>query len=217
MNAAEQLLAAILVFFVGLVFTGLIAAQYAGQPKAASAVPAAPTYRAVRLPPEAWGGPVVSAEEADGAPRPHSPEIEAAARSKFRLPLRGWWAITDRFGTPRGENQVHSGIDLGLLGFEGSDVLASCDGTVLIADYHATYGLYVVLDCSDGWQTVSAHLSSLYVVPGIGVTGGQTVLGVSGSTGFSTGEHLHFEIRFEGALQDPELYLDFGTLYLPEG
>ncbi|MEX2080619.1 MAG: M23 family metallopeptidase, partial [Dehalococcoidia bacterium] len=71
-----------------------------------------------------------------------------------------------------------------------------------------SYGYHVVVDCGDGWTTLYAHMSEIHVYAGQGVNQG-TQLGNSGVTGFTTGEHLHFEIRYFGAPLDPALYLPF--------
>lgn len=155
-----------------------------------------------------WGGPVATWDAATDGPLRDRP-FPREETSRFVLPLAGWWGITDRFGEPRGEGRYHMGIDIGLAGWEASPVYSACDGVVVVATTHETYGTYVIVDCGDGWSTVSAHLSSLLVEVGEPVAAGETVLGRSGSTGLSTGEHLHFEVRYEGVPIDPELVLSF--------
>lgn len=161
----------------------------------------------------AWGGAIASFERVgsgmEGVEAVRPAEITAET-SAFVLPLQGWSSITDRFGVPRGEGRVHGGIDLGLWGHERSPVYAACTGTVIVAEYSSTYGYYAVVDCGGGWTTLSAHFSELRVSAGQPVSGGQTVLGISGSTGYSTGEHLHFEVRWQGIPVNPEEVLDFG-------
>lgn len=127
----------------------------------------------------------------------------------FRLPLAGWNAITDTFGTYRGVGRIHEGIDLGLWGYWKSPIFASCAGTVTRVEWwNYSYGYHVIVNCGDGWETLYAHFSDISVVWGQEVEQGE-VLGISGSTGFSTGEHLHFEIRHGGVPLDPEDYLNF--------
>ncbi len=75
------------------------------------------------------------------------------------------------------------------------------------------YGNHVYVDCGEGQETLYAHLSRIDVEAGEQV-GNETVLGVSGNTGFSTSEHLHFEIISNGMRVNPEHYLDFD---IPEG
>ena len=71
-----------------------------------------------------------------------------------------------------------------------------------------SYGYHVIVDCGDGWSTLYAHMSEILVTPGQRVSQG-TQVGISGNTGFSTGEHLHFEIRYKGAPVNPANYLNF--------
>lgn len=89
----------------------------------------------------------------------------------------------------------HNGIDLAAP--TGTPILASADGQVLIArssGYNGGYGLYVVLSHANGTQTLYAHMSRVNVSSGQRVNQGQTI-GAIGSTGRSTGPHLHFEVR----------------------
>jgi hypothetical protein len=128
---------------------------------------------------------------------------------RFTSPLAAWTGVTDRFGVPRSQGTHHAGIDLGLRLHPGSRVVAACPGFVVAAGWSGGYGNRVVIDCGAGWDTLYAHLSLPLVVPGMFVVRGG-VVGISGSTGYSTGEHLHFEIRRNGLPIDPELYIDFG-------
>ena len=104
------------------------------------------------------------------------------------------------FGTER----FHSGIDIGAAA--GASVLASDGGTVTVATYSSSYGNYVMIYHSNGTYTLYAHMSSLAVSAGQTVTQGQTI-GYVGSTGWTTGPHLHFEIRnASGGTVDPLSY-----------
>ena len=104
------------------------------------------------------------------------------------------------FGTER----FHSGIDIGAAA--GASVLASDGGTVTVATYSSSYGNYVMIYHSNGTYTLYAHMSSLAVSAGQTVTQGQTI-GYVGSTGWTTGPHLHFEIRnASGGTVDPLRY-----------
>lgn len=160
-----------------------------------------------------WGGAIASwqaVEGGGGAVGAVRPASITTATSAFSLPLQAWTAVTDPFGVPRGEGRVHGGIDLGLLGYERSPVYAACSGPVIAAEYSDTYGYYAVVDCGGDWTTLAAHFSRLLVAAGDRVEGGASVLGISGSTGYSTGEHLHLEVRWRGIPIDPEEVLDFG-------
>ena len=90
---------------------------------------------------------------------------------------------------------MHWGIDIASSGVHGQDIVASDGGTVVHAgDINDGYGSYVIIDHGNGFQTVYAHCSSLAVCEGQYVSQGQTI-GYVGSTGWSTGSHLHFEVR----------------------
>ena len=148
--------------------------------------------------------PIVSPEgHVIGPPPPVSP-------GRFGLPLANWNLVSDTFGTPRGAGRIHTGIDLALGGYPASSVYASCDGWVSRTEWLTySYGYYVIVDCGDGWKTLYAHFREITVSWGQSVAKGETLLGISGSTGFSTGEHLHFEIQYNGQYLDPAGYLDF--------
>ncbi len=148
-------------------------------------------------------------EEPLPAALPPEDRRASAIDGRFAMPLKAWTTFTDRYGAPRGRGWIHGGIDLSLETYPGSGVYAACEGTVATAAYSRSYGNYVVIDCGEGWSTLYGHLSSIVVEERQQVTF-DTVLGISGSTGFSTGEHLHFEIRWEGVPVNPEDYLDFG-------
>ena len=87
--------------------------------------------------------------------------------------------------------ELHGGVDIGAS--SGANVLASKGGTVLISTYSSSYGNYIVLGHSDGTRTLYAHMKSRAVQVGATVTQGQ-IIGYVGSTGNSTGPHLHFEV-----------------------
>ena len=138
-----------------------------------------------------------------GFPAPPSGE------GRFAAPLGAWLAVSDPFGTARGGGRIHEGIDLDLAGYWSSPIYSACEGPVIKTEYLThSYGSHVVVDCGDGWTTLYAHFSEIHVNPGQWVSQG-SVLGVSGVTGFTTGEHLHFEIRLNGAPVDPSAYIDF--------
>jgi murein DD-endopeptidase MepM/ murein hydrolase activator NlpD len=91
-----------------------------------------------------------------------------------------------------GDQRFHSGTDVGAA--EGTPVLAAITGQVEVADYVGGYGLTVILNHNSAQQTLYGHMSQIYVQPGQVVQQG-TVIGLVGSTGVSTGPHLHFEVR----------------------
>ena len=112
------------------------------------------------------------------------------------------------FGTER----WHSGLDIGAAA--GATVVAADSGTVTVATYSSSYGNYVMIYHSNGTYTLYAHMSSLNVTAGQNVTKGDTI-GYVGSTGWSNGPHLHFEIRNSGGTVDPSQYFS-GLTYAPD-
>ena len=134
---------------------------------------------------------------------------EAIKKQKFLWPMPvSWNYISYKYGyrtiTELGyNNKFHYGIDIPA--YRGTDIYASKAGKVLIAKYHSSYGNYVLIDHGNGYQTLYAHASKLYVKAGDYVDQGQLIAAV-GTTGTSTGNHLHFEVRVNGDKRDP---LDF--------
>lgn len=115
----------------------------------------------------------------------------------FGWPVSGY--ITQRY------NEVHPAVDIGVP--EGTPVKAADSGYVAVVGRSDTgYGRYVLIDHGNGFQTVYAHLSVIYVEVGQSVGKGQTI-GLSGNTGKSTGPHLHFEIKLNGVRRNPFIYL----------
>jgi len=114
--------------------------------------------------------------------------------------------ITSKFGPRtyyiggRWVSDNHRGIDIGVP--SGTRVTAAAAGTVEIAGWNNSYGYYVVISHGSGYTTLYAHNNSLVVKKGQKVTKGQ-LISYSGSTGNSSGPHLHFEISINGVLQDP--------------
>ena len=127
--------------------------------------------------------------------------------TNLRMPLDNS-VLTSGFGNRvspiTGLNHQHKGIDLAAP--EGTKVYACKGGTVAIASYDMTYGNYIILDHENKTQSVYAHLSAMLVKTGEEISRG-AVIGKVGSTGASTGPHLHFEIRVNGAAQDPRRLL----------
>ena len=102
----------------------------------------------------------------------------------------------------------HQGIDLPFP--KGTPVHAAFDGKVRISDYVGGYGNLVVIRHANGLETFYGHLSESHVSPGDWVNAGD-IIGLGGSTGRSTGPHLHFETRYRGAAFDPSWLIDFET------
>jgi murein DD-endopeptidase MepM/ murein hydrolase activator NlpD len=122
------------------------------------------------------------------------------------LPLKA--RISSSFGWRQdpftGKKKFHEGIDLAAK--EGTDVRAVMSGRVQITDNQKGYGKVVVLDHGHGFTTLYAHNSDIMVKAGDWITKGTSIAKV-GSTGRSTGPHLHFEVRRDGARLDPEKFL----------
>ena len=113
--------------------------------------------------------------------------------------------ISSRFGARSSiRSSAHTGLDIATS--TGTPVLAAASGTVTFSGRKGSYGNLLVITHSNGVQTYYGHCSKLYVSAGTTVTQGQTVAAV-GSTGNSTGPHLHVEIRVNGVAYNPQNYL----------
>ena len=129
------------------------------------------------------------------------------ASNSMGMPYSGG-RITSKFGyrvnPVSGRYKLHGGLDIGL--DMGDDIYAALPGTVSKAASSSDYGNFVVIDHGSGLQTLYAHCSKLLVKEGDIVKKGDTVALV-GSTGVSTGPHLHFEVRVGGTRIDPLIVL----------
>ena len=116
--------------------------------------------------------------------------------------------ITSGFGgrssPTEGASSNHKGIDIGAS--SGSDIVAAADGTVTISTYSYSAGNYIMINHGGGVSTVYMHCSKLLVSVGETVKEGQVIANV-GSTGYSTGPHLHFGVRVNGAYVNPSQYV----------
>ena len=112
--------------------------------------------------------------------------------------------VTSRFGARWG--RTHKGTDIGAS--EGTPIYAAASGTVVVSQYgyNGGYGNYVIISHGNGVQTLYGHCSALVAEEGKSVSQGELIAYV-GSTGDSTGPHLHLEIRVDGVAQDPQNYL----------
>ncbi len=126
--------------------------------------------------------------------------VRGVSNSGLSWPADG--PITSGFGNRWGS--MHSGIDIGA-GY-GASIWAAGDGTVIMADYNGGYGNCVVIDHGGGLSTLYGHMSNIEVSYGETVEQGE-LLGEVGSTGNSTGPHLHFETRVDGGAENPMRYL----------
>jgi murein DD-endopeptidase MepM/ murein hydrolase activator NlpD len=107
-----------------------------------------------------------------------------------------------------GTTETHRGIDIGAL--YGAEIRAPANATVLVARRESTYGNLIVLDHGDGITTRYAHLAQFNVQKGT-VVGKGDVIGFVGSTGRSTGPHLHYEVRLDDRTLNPRNYLPVGS------
>ncbi len=102
----------------------------------------------------------------------------------------------------------HTGIDIAAPGIAGQPAVAAADGVVIVAEHQdrGGYGKYVIIDHGSGIATLYAHASSVLVTAGQKVTKGTPVIRI-GTSGTSTGYHLHFEVRKNGQHTNPWPYL----------
>ena len=117
-----------------------------------------------------------------------------------------WVGIRSGFGGRRGRK--HKGVDIPVP--TGTRVTAAFSGTVRLSAYHNGYGNVVIIRHPNGIETCYAHLHKRLVSRGESVVAGD-LIGLSGSTGRSTGPHLHFETNYCGRHFDPEFLIDFST------
>ncbi len=136
-----------------------------------------------------------------------SPIPQRSVSVPSRMPLAGA-QLTSGFGMRNhpvlGGRRQHAGIDLAAS--TGTPVYATADGVVGRADWYSSYGLYVSVNHGASMETRYAHLSRLAVAAGDNVKKGD-LIGYVGSTGRSTGPHLHYEVRVEGIAVNPIPYM----------
>lgn len=113
--------------------------------------------------------------------------------------------ITSRFGASSSmRKSSHTGLDIATS--TGTPIVAAAAGTVTFSGYKGSYGNMIVISHGNGVQTYYGHCSKLYVSSGTTVSQGQTIAAV-GSTGNSTGPHLHLEVRINGVAYNPQNYV----------
>jgi murein DD-endopeptidase MepM/ murein hydrolase activator NlpD len=125
---------------------------------------------------------------------------DGVSAAGFIWPVRG--VITSGYGYRWG--RMHTGIDIAAP--SGTSIGAAKEGEVIYADWLGGYGQLVAVDHGDSVVTLYAHQSKMAVAEGQEVTQGQ-VIGYVGTTGHSTGNHLHFEVRIDAHPRDPRPYL----------
>ncbi len=126
---------------------------------------------------------------------------------KFMWPVPSTRRITSAYGyrihPVYGTRKFHAGIDIGAA--LGADIVAAADGVVTLAATNGGYGQCIIINHGSGISTLYGHNSELEVVTGDKVVKGQ-IIAKAGSTGVSTGPHLHFEVRVNGGTDDPMNY-----------
>ena len=136
-----------------------------------------------------------------------SPVPQRSVSVPSRMPLEGA-ALTSGFGMRThpvlGGRRQHQGIDLAAP--SGTPVYATADGIVSRADWYSSYGLYISVNHGASMETRYAHLSRLAVAAGDEIKKGD-LIGYVGSTGRSTGPHLHYEVRVDGLAVNPIPYM----------
>lgn len=133
---------------------------------------------------------ITGGQETAGGPGTFSWPVTGTITSPF-----GW--RSNPFG---GAPEFHQGLDIAAP--SGTTVTAAAAGTVIMAQWYGGYGNYILIDHGGGYSTGYGHLSAIYVSNGQFVKRGQAI-GAVGSTGASTGPHLHFEVRIDGKPVDP--------------
>ncbi len=133
--------------------------------------------------------------------RPSSPNTQLYGSGQFGWPVDGGY-VSDTFIS----NRNHKGLDIAAPG--GTDIYAAADGVVVSAGWNSHgYGYFVMIDHLNGYQTVYGHCSALFAVEGQTVTRGQLIAAV-GTTGDSSGNHCHFEVRYLGMCYDPAMFIN---------
>ncbi len=132
----------------------------------------------------------------------------AAQKAPFANPTRAAVRFTSGFGTRRdpktGGRRMHSGLDFA--GPHGTPIHATADGVIKLARSHGGYGRTVIIQHEFGIETLYAHMSHIRVNEGQRVSRGDRI-GDMGSTGRSTGTHLHYEVRIGGTAVNPMTYI----------
>lgn len=165
-------------------------------------------------------------EKAEAAEKELQAEIRAALANSsnetfvggaYQWPVSGYYSITDTFGMrthpTTGVYKMHTGVDIAGSGIRNKPILAANSGTVLKAGWHTAYGNYVVIDHGGGCSTLYGHANRLNVSAGQKVTRGDVIAYV-GSTGYSTGPHLHFEIYENGEYKNPLSFFNYNFKFL---
>ena len=151
----------------------------------------------------AYGTKEKPVEEKPSSNKGASSSVSTSSSGKFMHPLNGGGRLSSTYGSRWGT--FHYGIDFAASA--GTPIYAAASGEVIYSGFNrGGYGKLIIIDHGNGYQTYYAHCSSLYVNVGDYVSKGQNIAGV-GSTGDSTGNHLHWEIRIDGTPVNPYGYI----------
>ncbi|MBR6595588.1 MAG: peptidoglycan DD-metalloendopeptidase family protein [Oscillospiraceae bacterium] len=180
---------------------------------ATTAPPTQPTTQPTTQPEEGSTNPAEPTQP-DATEVPTEPPATTAPPETTAPPAEGWIRpcsyvmLTSPFGEreapTEGASTYHQGVDLA--GPEGTPIVAARSGTVTIARYSNSAGYYVTINHGDGYSSVYMHMTTYTVGVGQQVSQGQ-LIGYMGSTGISTGSHLHFGIMYNGVYVNPAYYV----------
>ena len=152
--------------------------------------------------------PATSSETSDDLSMANLPTEERRALPVLTPVPKVKSKITSPFGLRNhptlGRPMKHNGVDFGT--GRGAEIYAAADGKVVLAELNRSYGNYIVIEHKDGHSSAYAHLQSISITKGSMVRKGQ-LLGYSGSTGRSSGPHLHYEVRINGTPVNPKDFL----------
>lgn len=137
-------------------------------------------------------------------------KLSMALGTYFAKPLSVGYRISSRYGNRAdpftGQSSFHTGIDLACP--SGTPIKSTQAGTVAVVSYSNVFGNYILINHGNGYQSLYAHLSKVSVTRGQRVSQG-TQIGLAGSTGYSTGPHLHFTVYKNGNLVNPSTLVKF--------
>jgi murein DD-endopeptidase MepM/ murein hydrolase activator NlpD len=156
--------------------------------------------------PTAEPTPEPTAEPAPTEPAPQPPPGSSSPTGSFIWPVTPCGAFSEGQLFRNAERPEHGGLDIPLFCSPSAPIAAADAGLVTLADWNGGYGILVVIDHGNGYETWYAHLSGTAVSVGQRVSQGQ-IIGYSGCTGSCYGEHLHFEVHRNGTPVDPLAYL----------
>lgn len=146
----------------------------------------------------------VGVKQREAVGTPDSAETVLEGNGMFMWPVNGGY-ISDVFGS----NRNHKGLDIAAP--EGTDIYAAAEGKVIAAGWNTGgYGYFVMIDHGNGYATLYGHMSKVIASNGAEVKCGD-LIGEVGTTGDSTGNHLHFEVRYQNVCQNPASYISVNS------